>query len=100
MGVTTSVETSTSLRSSGFVGGVVLVSGVTASATLVVHGSTDGGVTFAPLHDTTGAAVTLVVPEGGGVVSLPDAASGPGLLRLVSTTDMGTAATVSVTVKS
>jgi len=98
--VATSVGASTSLRASGFAGGVVEVSGVTASATLTLYGSADNGVTFAPVHGVDGAAATLVVPSGGGAVSLPDAPYGLGLLRLVSGTDMGTAAAVNVTLKS
>lgn len=99
MTVTTSVETSTSLSGSGAAGGAVIVGGVTASATLTLYSSADG-LTFAPLHDVGGAAATLVVPAEGGIVALPDAAYSARWLKLVSTTDMGTAAAVTVTFKS
>lgn len=97
--VGTSVASSTTMSVAGAAGGVVLVSGVTASATVAVHGST-GGLTFAPLHDATGAAVTLVVPEGGGAVNLPDAVHGLKAVRLVSDASLGTAASVVVVSKT
>ncbi len=98
--VGTSSATSTSLRASGFAGGVVDVSGVTASATMTLFGSADGGVTFAPVHGVDGAALTVTVPADGGMVSLPDAPHGLTFMRLVSGTDLGTTTTVSVTMKS
>lgn len=97
--VGTSVTTSTSLSASGAAGGVVVVSGLTASATLTVHGSTDG-LTFAPLHDAAGAAATLVVAAGGGVVTLPDAAFALKSVRLVSDVSLGDATSVAVTLKT
>ena len=98
--VTTSVATSTSVSGSDAAGGVVLISGVTASAVLTVHGSTDNGLTFRAVYGADGAAATLVVPDGGGVVSMPDAAYGLTIMRLVSGTDLGTAAAVAVTMKA
>lgn len=97
VGASTAGSTSVSLK--GVAGGCVIVSGLTASATLTVHGSVDG-LTFAPVHDSSGAVVTLAVPAAGGAVPLPDAAFGVSLVRLVSGTDIGTSASMVVTVKS
>jgi hypothetical protein len=79
---------------------MVEVSGVTASAVLTVHGSTDNGLTFRAVYGADGAAATLVVPDGGGVVSMPDAAYGLTLMRLVSGTALAEGAAVAVTMKT
>ena len=97
--LTTSVATSASLRASGSAGGVVMVSGVTASATLTIWGSHDGQ-TFAPVFDASGAAATLVVPADGGAVVVPDAAFALRSLKLTSDIDLGTNVSVVVTLKS
>ena len=97
--VTTSVSSSTSLSCGDVAGGVVIVSGVTASATLTFQGSHDGQ-TFAPLFDAGGAAATLVVPADGGAVVLPDAVYALRHLKLISDSDLGTAAAVVVMLKS
>ena len=96
--VGTSVATSTSLPCGDVAGGVVIVSGVTASATLTVHAG--NGVTFAPVHDASGAAATLVVPAAGGAVPLPDAVDPARCLKFTSDFDIGTAAAVVVMLKS
>ena len=95
----TSVMTSTSLPFADVAGGVVIVSGVTASATLTVYGGKDGA-TFAPVFDAGGQAATLVVPADGGAVVIPDAAYPLRFLKLVSDSDIGTAAAVVVMLKS
>lgn len=97
--VTTSVSSSTSLPFADVAGGVVIVSGVTASATLTVYGGRDGA-TFAAVFDAGGAAATLVVPADGGAVVIPDAAFPLRFLKLVSDSDIGTAAAVVVMLKS
>lgn len=98
--VTTSVSSSTSLPCGDVAGGVVIISGVTASATLTVWGASSEGGTFAPVFDAGGAAATLVVPADGGAVVLPDAAYGLRTLKLTSSSDLGTAAAVVVMLKS
>lgn len=98
--VTTSVSSSTSLPCGDVAGGVVIVSGVTASATLTVWGTSSAGGTFAPVFDAQGAAATLVVPADGGAVVMPDAAYALRHLKLTSDSDLGTAAAVVVTLKS
>lgn len=96
--VGTSVATSTSLPCGDVAGGVVIVGGVTASATLTVHAG--NGATFAPVYDSSGAAATIVVPADGGAVSLPDAVYPARYLKLTSDSDIGTTATVIVMLKS
>ena len=98
--VTTSVSSSTSLLCGDVAGGVVIVSGVTASATLTVWGATSAGGTFAPVFDAGGAAATLVVPADGGAVVLPDAAYALRHLKFTSQSELGTAAAVVVMLKS
>ena len=97
--VTTSVSSSTSLACGDVAGGVVIVSGVTASATLTVQGSHDGQ-TFVPVFDASGAAATLVVPADGGAVVMPDAAFALRHFKLTSQSELGTAAAVVVMLKS
>jgi hypothetical protein len=98
--VTTSVSSSTSLSCSDVAGGVVVISGVTASATLTVWGAPSAGGTFAPVFDSSGAAATLVVAADGGAVVLPDAAYALRHLKLTSQSELGTAAAVVVMLKT
>jgi hypothetical protein len=97
--VGTSVAACTSLPCADVAGGVVIVSGVTASATFAVYGGADGQ-TFAPVFDAGGSAATLVVPADGGAVAIPDAAYPLRFLKLVSDSDIGAAAAVVVMLKS
>ena len=98
--VTTSVSSSTSLPCGDVAGGVLVISGVTASATLTVWGASSASGTFAPVFDADGAAATLVVPADGGAVVMPDAAHALRHLKLTSDSDMGTAAAVVVMLKT
>lgn len=98
--VTTSVSSSTSLPCGDVAGGVVIVSGVTASATLTIWGASSADGTFVPVFDVGGAAATLVVPADGGAVVMPDAAYALRHLKLTSQSDLGTAAAVVVMLKS
>jgi hypothetical protein len=98
--VTTSVSSSTSLTCGDVAGGVVVISGVTASATLTVWGAPSAGGTFAPVFDADGAAATLVVAADGGAVVLPDTVYALRHLKLTSDSDLGTAATFVVMLKS
>jgi hypothetical protein len=97
--VTTSVSSSTSVPCGDVAAGVVIIGGVTASATFTVHGSADG-LTFAPVFDAGGSAATLVVPADGGAVVLPDAVFALRSLKLTSDIDLGTNVPVVVTLKS
>lgn len=81
------------------VAGVVHVAGVTASATVTVYASPDG-VTFAPVYGSDGSPATLVIPQTGGAVVMPDAVRPLRFMKLVSDADLGTAASVIVSVKS
>ncbi len=84
---------------SDMVAGVMHVSGVTASATVTVYGSPDG-VTFAPVYGSDGTPATLAVPQAGGAVVMPDTVRPLRYVKLVSDADLGTAASVIVSVKS
>ena len=95
----TSVTTSTSLPCGDVAAGVVLIGGVTASATLTVYGSADGQ-SFASVFDAGGSAVTLTVPADGGAIVMPDAVYGLKHLKLTSSSDLGMAAAVVVMLKS
>ena len=96
--VGTSVATSTSLSCGDVAGGIVIVSGVTASATLTIHAG--NGTTFAPVYDASGAAATLVVPASGGAAPLPDAVYPARYLKVTSDSELGTGAAVVVMLKS
>jgi hypothetical protein len=98
--VTTSASSSTSLPCGDVAGGVVIVSGVTASATLTIWGASSADGTFVPVFDVGGAAATLVVPADGGAVVMPDAAFALRHFKLTSQSDLGTAAAVVVMLKS
>jgi hypothetical protein len=98
--VTTSVSSSTSLPCGDVAGGVVIVSGVTASATLTVWGASSADGQFVSVFDTAGAAATLVVPADGGAVVMPDAAFALQNMKLTSSSDLGTAAAVVVVLKT
>lgn len=97
--VVTSVSSSTTVSLAGMAGSVVFVAGSTSSATLTIFGSSDG-VSFSPLYNATGTPATLALPTNGGAVAMPDAAFGTRFVRLVSDAELGTAASVSVSLKS
>lgn len=96
--VGTSATSSTPIPMGDMTSGVVYVSGLTASTTIVLHASADG-TTFSPLHDFTGAAVTMSVLGNNAAVVLPPAASPVRFLKLVSGADIS-AATVVVSLKN
>ena len=95
--VGTAATSSSSIPMDDVTSGVVYVSGLTAATTITLHASADG-VTFAPLHDFTGAAVTMSVLGNTAAVVLPPAASPVRYLKLVSSSDIG-AATVVISLK-
>jgi hypothetical protein len=95
----TAAASSTSLLIADMAAGTVHVDGVTATHTVAVYGSADG-VTFVPLHGPDGQAATIAVPAAGGACTMPDAVYPLRFVKLVSGTDLGTAASVVVSVKS
>lgn len=97
--VGTSAAASSPVPCGDVAGGIVVVSGMTASATFTVHGSVDGQ-TFAPLFDSSGAAAAVVVPAGDSAVPLPDAVYPVRGVKLVSGSNIGTAVTVVVMLKT
>lgn len=80
-------------------GGIVHVSGTTATHTFTVYGSSDG-TSFVTVYGTDGQAASVTVPAGESAYCLPDAVYPLRFVRLVSGTDIGTAASVVVSVKS
>ena len=97
--VGTAVAVSSSVLMADMAGGMVCISGVTATATLTVYGSTDG-VSFASLYGHDGQPASMVIGSEGGACPMPDAVYPLRFVKLVSGTDLGTAASVVVSVKS
>jgi hypothetical protein len=97
--VGTAAASSTVMLMNDMAAGTVFVDGVTATHTLTIYGSGDG-VTFVPLYGHDGQAATVAVPASGGACVLPDAVYPLRFVKLVSNTDMGTAAAVVLSLKS
>lgn len=97
--VGTAVASSTSMLVGDMAAGMLFVENVTASATLTLFGSSDGG-TFHALHGFDGQPAAVTVSADGGAVVLPDALYALRFVKLVSGTDLGTAAAVSISFKS
>jgi hypothetical protein len=97
--VGTAAASSTAMLMNDMAAGTVHVDGVTATHTLAVYGSGDG-VTFVPLYGFDGQAATVSVNAAGGSVVLPDAVYPLRFVKLVSGTDLGTAASVVISLKS
>jgi hypothetical protein len=97
--VGTSPSGSTPFRMEGAAGGMVHVENVTATHTLTLYGSGDG-VTFSPLYGHDGQAASVSVTATHGAYSLPDAVYPLRLVKLTSGTELGTAATVVLSLKS
>jgi hypothetical protein len=97
--VGTAVGSSTVMLMSDMAAGTVYVDGVTATHSVTVYGSGDG-VTFVPLYGHDGQAATIAVAADGGACVLPDAVYPLRHVKLVSDTDLGTAAVVVLSLKS
>ncbi len=97
--VGTATASSTTLPMGDVAAGIVHVAGVTGTHTLAVYGS-GNGVAFAAIYGQDGQPATVAVPADGGACVLPDAVYPLRFVKLVSGTDMGTAAAVVVTLKS
>jgi hypothetical protein len=97
--VGTAVASSTSMLADDMAAGTVFVHSVTATATLTLYGSSDGS-TFRAVYGFDGQPARVTVPADGGACALPDAFYALRFVRLVSGTDLGTAATVVVSLKS
>ncbi len=97
--VGTSTSEATTFRLDDVAGGSVHVAGVTDTHKLTVYGSSDGA-TFRQLYGADGQPATIAVGAAGGVYPLPDAAYPLRLAKLVSGTELGTAAAVVLTIKS
>jgi hypothetical protein len=97
--VGTAVASSTAMLMGDMAAGIVHVDGVTASHTLAVYGSSDG-TTFVPLYGFDGQPATVSVNAVSGSVVLPDTAYPLRFVKLVSGTDLGTAASVVISLKS
>ena len=97
--VGTAAASSTAMLMNDMAAGTVHVAGVTATHTLAVYGSVDG-VAFTPLHGFDGQAATVRVAADGGSCAMPDAVYPLRFVKLVSGTDLGTAASVAISLKS
>ena len=95
----TNTATSTPFLMADFAGGCLVVSGVTATATLALFGSSDG-VQFAPLYNADGQAATCAVAATGGAIEMPDSCYPLRYVKLVADNQLGTAASVVVALKS
>jgi hypothetical protein len=96
--VGTASATSSSMLMADIAAGSVIVDGVASSRSLAVYGSTDGA-TFVPLYGHDGQAATMSVPAGGGECVMPDAVHPLRYIRLVADSDLGTAASVRLSLK-
>ena len=97
--VGTASATSSSMLMADIATGSVIVDGVTSSHSLAVYGSTDG-TTFVPLYGHDGQAAVMLVPEGGGECAMPDAVHPLRYIRLVASSELGTAASVIVSLNT
>ena len=97
--VGTAVQSSTAMLMGDMAAGMVIVEGVTGTHTLTVYGSSDGA-TYAALYGFDGQAATVSVAADGGACSMPDAVYPLRFVKLVSGTDLGTAANVVISLKS
>ncbi len=95
----TSAATSSSMLVADMVAGIVTVSGVTSTHSIAVYGSSDN-VTFAPLYGHDGQAATMAVPAEGGACVMPDAIYPTHYIKRVADSNLGTAASVMVSLKS
>lgn len=97
--VATAVTASSSVDMRDMAGGVLLVSGVTSTHTLDIFVSNDG-VSFSRLHATDGSPASISVAGSDGGYYVPDAAYAAEFVRFVSTSAIGTAAAVEISLKS
>lgn len=95
----TAASTSSAMPADDFAAGAVQLSGVTASAALTLYGSVSGE-NYLPVSGPDGTPSTVSIPATGGVVSLPSAVAGLAWFKLVSSTNLSTAAEAVVTLKS
>ena len=97
--IATAATGSSTVLCADVAGGLLYVSGVTATATLTLFGSSDG-VTYSALYNSDGSQATITVPATGGAMGLPDALYPLRFVRIVSGTELGTAAEAVVSLKS
>lgn len=97
----TATSQGTTIRLDDAAGMMVSVAGASTAATrLAVYGSHDD-VTYAAVHGSDGAAAEVVLVSGtSATYPLPDAAFALRYVRLVADADLGTGASVTVSVKS
>ena len=97
--IATSATAASTVLLADMAAGILHVSGVTATASLTLYGSSDG-TTYWPLFNTDGSLATMMVPEDGGAIAMPDAVYPLRFVRIVSGSDLGTAAAAAVSLKS
>jgi len=97
--VGTAVALSTSIHVGDMAAGMIHVAGVTSTHSVALYASTDG-TEFRALYGFDGQPATATIPADGGAVVLPDELFALRFAKLVSATDLGTAASVSISLKS
>lgn len=97
--IATAATGSSTVLCADMAAGILHVAGVTASATLTLYGS-GNGTTYWPLFNSDGSQATVTVPADGGAIALPDALYPLRFVRIVSGTELGTAAAAVVSLKS
>lgn len=95
----TAVASSSTLLMGDMAGGTLLIDGLTSTSSIAVYGS-HNGTDFVALYGHDGQAATMSVPANGGACAMPDAIYPTRFIRLVSSTNLGTAATAIVSLKS
>lgn len=97
--VSTAAASSTAVLMNDAAGGMVMFSGLTATATLAALGSADG-VTYAPVFNPDGSQATVTLTADAGAVPMPDAVFPLRFVKFVSTASLGDTSTVEIAVKS
>jgi len=97
--VSTAASAASAVRLDDAAAGIIHIAGVTVTHTLTVLGSSDG-VTFAAVYGSDGQTATVAVPATGGAIALPDAVYPLRFVKFTTDTDMGTAVSVAVSIKS
>lgn len=97
----TATGQATTIRCGDVAGGMVLVAGASTNATrIALYGSNDDA-NYRPVYGSDGAVAEVVLRTGtDATYTLPDAAFGLRFVRLVPDANLGTAATVTVSMKS
>lgn len=98
--IATSDTASSGVICSDMAAGMVHIAGASSTATLSVYASPDGN-DYVALFNADGSPATITIPAAGvSAMPLPDAVYPLQYVKLVSDTDLGTAVTCSISLKS